>query len=186
LDQFEGVQLGVSRESLERRFALYLKNTRGMVPEIYEAREARGMDRLVVYFYQDQLREFVVVMPARVATAEEWLRMLRIQYGEPLDWSQGEQTPAAAGVPGSEGGRYERFGLYRHFVWSDGVHRLEATIFFTTTDPVVCESFLVMRGRMAEEGRSWLNVPLTKEPLPAPSPLPREPVAGSEQPRLFP
>lgn len=179
LDQFEGIQLGVSRESLERRFTFYLKNTRGMSPEIYEARDARGMERLTAYFYQNELREFVAVMPPRVTTPDEWLRLLRIQYGEPQDWSQGDGTPGAAGVPGIEAGRYERFGGYRFFVWSDGEHRLEATIYFTTTDPVTCESMLVVRGRMMGENSSLIAAP------PANGEPPRQPL-HSELPRLFP
>ncbi len=176
LDQFEGIQLGVSRESLDRRFTFYLKNTRGMLPEIYEARDARGIDRLTVYFYQNELREFVAVMPVRVSTPDEWLRHLRIQYGEPDDWSHGESTPVAAGVPGIEVGRYERFGLYRYFMWRDEDHRLEATIYFTTTDPVTCESLLVVRGRLVTIDNPLLAAPPEQD----------APPVQSEMPRLFP
>jgi len=178
LDQFEGIQLGVSRESLERRFTFYRTNTRGMVPEIYEARDARGIERLTAYFYQNELREFVAVLPARVSTPDEWFRQLRVQYGEPADWSQGETTPEAAGVPGVEAGRYERFGLYRYFAWSDSEHRLEATIYFTSTDPVTCESVLVVRGRMREPAGALLPVATSEETSPTNS--------APQTPHLFP
>jgi DNA-directed RNA polymerase subunit RPC12/RpoP len=188
LDQFEGIHLNAPRESLEHRFTLYLKNTRGMLPEIYEARDARGIDRLTAHFYNNELKEFIVVLPPKLITPDELLRSLRVQYGEPNDWSKGEETPVA-GIGGAlvsdlEPKRYAEFGQYRRFSWYNDNDRLEATIYFTTTDPVTCESLVIIH----VSAKSWLDayrpvaIPVAAEPTNAP------PVATGTTgiPRLFP
>ena len=185
LDQFEGIHLNATRESLEPRFALYLKNTRGMTPEIYEARDARGIERLTAYFYNGELKEFVAVQPPRLITPEELLRTLRIQYGDPADWTQGEGAPTPATVPGIEAGRYAEYALYRQFSWHNDNDRLDVTVFYTTPDPVTCQSLLVVHTSAAK----WLKnarealTPLADLPS---TPPPTETHRADAPPRLFP
>ncbi|MCS7048392.1 MAG: hypothetical protein NZ483_03730 [Verrucomicrobiae bacterium] len=178
LDQFEGLYLDAPREALERRFTLHRRNTRGMEPEIYEGRGGQSMDWVVMYFYQNRLKEFLVIQTPRVATVDEILRLLRIQYGEPADWSDGEGSPArtVAGWPLSESdsARYDRFALFRRFLWRDDQHELSVAIHYTSSDPVTCESVVIARC----SAHAWLSqhhrhaVPVestTSDPPPASS-----------------
>lgn len=178
LDQFEGLYIDAPREALERRFTLHRRNTRGMEPEIYEGRGGQGIDWVVMYFYQNRLKEFLVIQSPRVATVDEILRLFRIQYGDPVDWSDGEGTPGRTitGWPlgESETARYERFGLFRRFLWRDDQHELSVAIHFTSTDPVTCESMVIAR----LSAHAWLSQHhrsvVTPEPATTPSTSPTQ------------
>lgn len=189
LDQFEGIYLDAPREALERRFAFHRRNTRGMEPEIFEGRGGQGLEWVVMYFYQNRLKEFWAAQPPRVATVDEALRLLRIQYGEPMDWASGEGAPGRS-VPGwplgeAETARYERFGQFRRFLWRDDQHELSVTIHFTTTDPVTCESVVVAHitahAWLAEHRRKVVS-----PKLPAGESVPSTTMPTGTPPRWFP
>ena len=59
-ERFRGVRLDAGREDLQRRFNLRLQNTRGMVPEIYEAERAGDVETAV----SDALDRPVLPTPA--------------------------------------------------------------------------------------------------------------------------
>ena len=72
IDEFLGVRLDANLGQLQQRFTLRLQNTRGMVPEIYEATQAGDADSVTMHFYNNLLKEFWIdtrerrVMPDRI------------------------------------------------------------------------------------------------------------------------
>src|ERR1019366_1143098 len=105
-ESYADINLDTPRDVLQARFKLHLKNTRGMRPEIYEANDEPAFQRLTAYFYNNELKEFILVQPQRATTPLKLVRELRQQFGEPTDCADtsgqaplgGTTSPAAIGA----------------------------------------------------------------------------------------
>jgi hypothetical protein len=165
IDEFLGIRLDDTLEQLQRRFALRLQNTRGMIPEIYEAARAGEVDYVTMHFYNNLLKEFWVDTRERRSTPDRIERDLREQFGEPRD------RALKSGKPGNDGlglglftadgiktgvDREKRLAAFPYRVdisWSDDQSRAEASIYYTSEKPELCTSLLTMHITAAQ----WLN-----------------------------
>ena len=80
LDQFHGVQLDASRDDLQQRFPLRLRNTLGMEPEIYDAHKAGDAESMTAYFYKNGLKEFSMPLTADLLALTEGRSTLFISH----------------------------------------------------------------------------------------------------------
>jgi hypothetical protein len=165
LGQYRGIRLDSSREEQQRRFNLRLLNTRGMVPEIYEGATAGEVELVTMHFYQNQLKEFSVVVAEKRVAAEQVEKELREWFGEPQqvrDSTRAEAGGVGAVLPGAINvGRTEtelerRLGSFpyrRMLTWFDETTRVEATIYFSSLDAAECVSALMVHVSAAR----WLE-----------------------------
>lgn len=200
LDHYAGIRLGSSREDLQARFGLRLKNTRGMQPEIYEATDVPHADLVTFSFYDNELKEFTLVQPEQRTTPLTIVRELRDRLGEPTGWND-EETPAIAIGGGAASrpqgardaaellaARLQRFPYRQQVVWQNAAHRLVATVYYSSKLPVDCLSVLSVH----VSAYAWLNnhaAQATVAGEEAGSPmLPSTPPPSAEPPpqRLFP
>jgi hypothetical protein len=145
--QYGEIRLEMTRELVQQRFHLQLRNTRGMQPEIYQAADQAGVKLLVAHFYQEVLKEFYLVPEPTRAVPRTIVAELRAQLGSPLEWSPADQPLVAPGLGQEEEIWTRLLASYRwqqRLAWSDGDHRLEATIYSTSRDPQLCTSLLVV------------------------------------------
>jgi hypothetical protein len=179
LDQYRGVRLEVSREDLQRRFSLRLQNTRGMEPEIYLGQKIADLEQLTAYCYGGVLKEAFLVLPERRATPDELLKDLSEQFGTPVSATDSPNRASVPGLgtPGLGGGdtgnelsrKLAGFPWRRDVAWADAQYRVEATIYFSSPDPSLCQSLPVVHLVSA----AWLkaNQPLREVITPtAPAP----------------
>ena len=136
-DQFRAVRLDAGREDL-RRFNLRLQNTRGMVPEIYEAERIGDIEQLTAYFYGNALKEFSIVIRERRDTPSEVQQELVAQFGEPQDVQESDNTARGigGGLAGLSSGNMDLTQKYpkrRDLFWADELNRVDATIFYDAT-----------------------------------------------------
>jgi DNA-directed RNA polymerase subunit RPC12/RpoP len=205
IDEFLGVRLDANLEQLQRRFTLRLQNTRGMVPEIYEATQAGDVDSVTMHFYNNLLKEFWVDTRERRVMPDTIERELREKFGEPKDRALKSGKPddenlglglftAADGVKAGAD-REKKLAAFPYRVdvsWSDDQTHAEASIYYTSETPERCTSLLTMHISAAE----WLNnnrpqlVPVaTTSPAiatNAPDQANEPPVPAQPPPRLFP
>jgi hypothetical protein len=191
LTQFRGLRLGDSRDDLVRRFNLQLKNTRGMEPEIYEGVKSENWEQLKAFFYGQLLKEFSMVCREQRISVEGIEKELIEQCGTPLQRTDTENLRSTGSSLGLTGlpvgekkdeveGRLAAFGYRRDLVWADSANRVDATIYYSSKDPVLCTSILTIHVSAA----SWLQSRQLPVPVPAPpstnAPEPESPV------KLFP
>jgi len=166
IDEFLGIRLDANLEQIQRRFPLHLQNTRGMVPEIYEATRAGDVDSVTMHFYNNLLKEFWVDTRERRVMPDTIERELREKFGEPKD------RALKSGASGSDGlglGLFTTAGgikagadrdkklagyPYREDIsWSDDQTHAEASIYYTSEKPELCTSLLTMHITAVQ----WLN-----------------------------
>jgi rRNA maturation protein Nop10 len=166
IDEFLGIRLDANLERLQRRFTLRLQNTRGMVPEIYEATQAGDADSVTMHFYNNLLKEFWVDTHERRVIPDRIERELRKKFGEPRDRALRSDKPSDEGLglglfttaDGIKAGadREKRLAAFPYRVdvsWSDDQTRAEASIYYTSEKPELCTSLLTMHISAAQ----WLN-----------------------------
>jgi hypothetical protein len=166
IDEFLGIRLNASLEQLQRHFLLRLQNTRGMVPEIYEATRVGEVDYVTMHFYNNLLKEFWIDMRERRVMPDRIERELTAKFGEPRNrvlqhGGQGNETlglglsAATAGVQAGTD-RQKRLAEFPYRVdisWSDDQTHTEARIYYTSDKPQRCTSLLTMHISAAQ----WLN-----------------------------
>jgi hypothetical protein len=199
LSRYGSVHLDTPWEALSHRYALHLKNTRGMQPEIYEATGVPGVEQATFYFYERLLKEFVLVYPQQRMVPLRIVRMLQEQFGEPNDWSDEApgvegiglglserlSRPADAGLPA--GSKPSTYPYRQVLTWFDGTNRLTATIKFSSKEPVECVSQLTIHVSAA----SWIDaqrsvlMPDDEEDLGEGEGI-GDPAEPAPSPRLFP
>lgn len=201
LHQYRGVRLDAAREDLQRRFSLRLQNTRGMVPEIYEASKIGDIEQLTAHFYNNSLKEFFLWMRPQRAAPDAVEKELREEFGIPKEvFTQTNATtsatiggglPGALGVAGARdelGSKLTGFSYRRDLAWEDGQDRVDATIYYNSLDPAQCVSLLAVHVSAAQ----WLDANRSRLGAVVPPPpdlLERSnaPVPEAEPPkRLFP
>jgi hypothetical protein len=166
IDEFLGVHLDANLEQLQQRFTLRLQNTRGMVPEIYEATQAGDVDSVTMHFYNNVLKEFWVDTRERRVMPERIQRELREKFGEPKNRSLKSGTPGGERLglglftapDGVRAGadRQQRLARYPYRIdisWSDDQTHAEASIYYTSERPQLCTSLLTVHISAAQ----WLN-----------------------------
>jgi hypothetical protein len=151
LDQFHGIHLDAPRDDLQRRFSLRLQNTRGMAPEIYEASKVGDIERLRAHFYGGALKEFSLVLRQQRVSPDSIEKELREQFGEPKDVAEADNTTKPAGFSGALSAasfdeEFEKmqaaFPRRRLLTWADAQNHVEATVYYTSTDPAQNVSML--------------------------------------------
>jgi DNA-directed RNA polymerase subunit RPC12/RpoP len=164
IDEFLGIRLDANLEQLQRQFTLRLQNTRGMVPEIYEATQAGDIDSVTMHFYNNLLKEFWIDTRERRVTPDRIERELQETFGEPKDralqpGTQGSErlglglTTGDARVMPGRGDKFARFPYRVGLSWSDGETHTEATIYYSWGKPEICVSVLTIHISAAQ----WLN-----------------------------
>jgi len=166
IDEFLGIRLNASPEQLQQRFLLRLQNTRGMVPEIYEATSVGEIDSSTMHFYNNLLKEFWIDMRERHVTPDRIERELRERFGKPKervlqpgghrDEALGPGLPATVAGVKSGTDRQKRFARFPYRVdvsWSDDETHTEAKIYYTSIKPQICVSLLTVHMSAAQ----WLN-----------------------------
>ncbi len=165
LDQFHGVQLDASRDDLQQRFPLRLRNTLGMEPEIYDARKVGDVESMTAYFYKNGLKEFSMVLHEQHALPDAVQKELTEQFGEPNDSSEANNAPASstAGLSLPRIGVGEQtddldkklagFAFLRELSWYDDRNRIDCTIYYTSPDPTQCVSLVSIH----VSNVAWLN-----------------------------
>ena len=166
IDEFQGIRLNSNREDLQRRFNLLLQNTRGMVPEIYEAGRNGDVNNVVLHFYNNSLKEFWVEMRERRVVPDQIEKELREQFGEPRERTLSSGGRGDAGLASSlsnvtdmvnAGSERERklaaFPYRVAFMWLDGETRAEAILYYTSVRPALCSSLLILHATAAR----WLD-----------------------------
>jgi hypothetical protein len=153
-DQYRGVRLDTGRDDLQRRFSMRLQNTRGMEPEIYMAQKVGDLEQLTAYFYGGLLKEAFLVLPEHRAHPNEVLRGMVEQFGNPVSMNDNQNRAVAPGLglPGIGGGdagddlsrKLAGYPWRRDVAWADAQFRVEATIYFTSPDPSLCQSLPVV------------------------------------------
>jgi hypothetical protein len=174
IDEFLGIHLDANLEQLQRRFTLHLQNTRGMVPEIYEATRAGDADYVTLHFYNNLLKEFWVDTRQRRVMPDRIERELREQFGEPKARALKSGKPSDDGLgPGlftaadsAKAGtdREKKLAAFPYHVdlsWSDDQSRAEASIYYTSEKPELCTSLLTIHISASQ----WLN---NNHPQPGP------------------
>ena len=212
LNQFHGIRLDAGREELQRQFTLHLQNTRGMKPEIYQAVKTGDVELLTAYFYDNALKEFVLFLHDRVAIPNTVEHELRDELGAPIEQADAANGKAGTGLGfGLTGGlniltlgeelrtKLAGFTHQRQVIWTNEQNRIEATIYYTSTDPASCRSLVAIRvsaaawlngarsrlevvSPTAREPSGQLEMPLTPQPAAPPPPPPK----SEPPPRLFP
>jgi DNA-directed RNA polymerase subunit RPC12/RpoP len=200
LDQYRGVRLDAAREDLQRRFSLRLQNTRGMVPEIYEASKVGDIEQMTAHFYNNALKEFFLLMRQQRAIPDAIEKELRDELGEPKERSEQTNTTATAaigtglsgtlGVPGSRdetGSKLAGLSHQRYLAWNNERNRIDATIYYSSPDPAQCTSMLAVHVSATQ----WLDANRSRlsAVVPPPDLLERSNAARPEaEPpkRLFP
>ncbi len=166
IDEFLGVRLDANLGELQRRFTLRLQNTRGMVPEIYEATQAGDVDSVTMHFYNNLLKEFWVDTRERRVMPDRIERDLREKFGEPKDRALKSGKPgddslglglftAADGIKAGAD-REKRLAAFPYRVdvsWSDDQTRADASIYYTSEKPELCTSLLTIHISAAQ----WLD-----------------------------
>jgi DNA-directed RNA polymerase subunit RPC12/RpoP len=199
LDQFRGVRLDAAREDVQRRFGLRLQNTRGMMPEIYEATRSGGIELLTAHFYGNLLKEFTITLPEERTPPDFIQQQLETLYGMPAARSDTQRAqrppslglglPNALGVakPASElDAKLAGFSYQRALTWSDAQDRVEATIYYSSTNFAECTSMLAVHISAAgwlESNRPQMQVVAPVAPV---VPAPETPVEADTPKRLFP
>jgi DNA-directed RNA polymerase subunit RPC12/RpoP len=166
LDEFLGIRLDADLEQLQRRFTLRLQNTRGMVPEIYEATQAGDIDSVTMHFYNNLLKEFWVDTRPQRVSPDRIERKLQETFGEPKDRALQSGKPGAEGLGlglfdaanGVKSGadrdkKLAGFPYRVDILWADDQTRAEASIYYTSEKPELCTSLLTMHISAAQ----WLN-----------------------------
>ena len=166
IDEFLGVRLDANLGQLQQRFTLRLQNTRGMVPEIYEATQAGAADSVTMHFYNNLLKEFWIDTRERRVMPDRIERELREKFGEPKDralnsGNSGDETlglglfTAADGIK-TGADRQKRLAAFPYRVdvsWSDDQTRADASIYYSSEKPELCTSLLTIHISAAQ----WLN-----------------------------
>jgi DNA-directed RNA polymerase subunit RPC12/RpoP len=166
IDEFLGIRLDANLDQLQRRFTLRLQNTRGMVPEVYEATQAGDVDSVTMHFYNNLLKEFWIDTRARHVMPDRIERELQEKFGEPKDRALKSGAPNGeslglelfADASGIKAGadREKKLAAFRHHVdvsWSDDQTHAEASIYYTSDKPELCTSLLTMHISATQ----WLN-----------------------------
>jgi hypothetical protein len=166
IDEFQGIRLNSNREELQRRFNLLLQNTRGMVPEIYEAGRDGDVNNVVLHFYNNSLKEFWVEMRERRVVPDQIEKELREQFGEPRertvrssgqsDVGLGSSLSNATGIGNAGSDRERKLAEFPYrvtFTWLDDETLIEATIYYTSVRPALCSSVLTLHATAAR----WLD-----------------------------
>ncbi len=166
IDEFLGIRLDANLEQLQRQFTLRLQNTRGMVPEIYEATQAGDVASVTMHFYNNLLKEFWVDTRERRVTPDRIERELQETFGEPKDRGLKADKPGneslGLGLFTTAGGikagadREKKLAAFPYRVdvsWSDDQTHAEASIYYTSEKPELCTSLLTMHISAAQ----WLN-----------------------------
>ena len=148
LDQFHGVRLETGREELQRRFNLRLQNTRGMEPEIYEAGKIGDLERITAYFYNSLLKEATLVLREQRNGPDPVQKDLIEQFGTPSGQADGPNRKAGSSsglavpsltAPGAGDELQKKlasFPFRRDLIWVNDRYRVQATIYYTSVDPV--------------------------------------------------
>jgi hypothetical protein len=166
IDEFLGIRLDANLEQLQRQFTLRLQNTRGMVPEIYEAAQAGDVDSVTMHFYNNLLKEFWVDTRERRVMPDKIERELREKFGEPKDRALKSDKPgdeslglglftAASGIKAGAD-REKKLAAYLYHVnisWSDDQTHADASIYYTSVKPELCATLLTVHICAAQ----WLN-----------------------------
>lgn len=183
-DRFHGVRLESGRDDMQRRFNMRLQNTRGMVPEIYEADRLGDFEQLLAYFYGNALKEFSFTMRERRDTPDAAQQELMDQFGEPQQVVESDNTSRGLGVglPGISSGNSDftaKFPRRRDLTWFDDQNRVDATIYYNATD-------IMLSVRVS--AATWLkaNKPLVNPNVPVVSNVFERPVLPEPAPRAFP
>jgi rRNA maturation protein Nop10 len=166
IDEFLGIRLDANLEQLQRQFTLRLQNTRGMVPEIYEATQAGDADSVTMHFYNNLLKEFWVDTHERRVMPDRIERELQEKFGEPKDRALKSVKPGdenlSLGLFTTAGGikagadREKKLAAFPYRVdisWSDDQTHAEASVYYTSEKPELCTSLLTMHISAAQ----WLN-----------------------------
>jgi hypothetical protein len=132
-DRFRGVRLEAGREDLQRRFNLRLRNTRGMVPEIYQVERTGDIEEMTASFYGNALKEFSMVLRERSASPEDIQKELVAQFGEPQQTEEVANTPGAWQPLAADEltSKLTGFPERRELAWADEQYRVEAKIYHT-------------------------------------------------------
>jgi len=157
IDEFHGIRLNATLAGLQHRYNLRLQNTRGMVPEIYEATRVGDVENAMLHFYNNSLKEFWVDMHERRMVPDHIEKELQAQFGEPKERGvrSGGQNDAGLGLklPSAEGatqpgtGREKKLAGFPYrmdVAWADDETRTEATIYYTSTESATCSSLLTI------------------------------------------
>jgi hypothetical protein len=189
LDRYRGLRLNASRDEVQEQFNLRLQNTRGMVPEIYTATKSGDFEQVVALFYNNQLKEFsLVLQPKRQPVAEAEAELVGL-FGEPLERVDLPAEPAGAttgiGLPRASTELEQKLAQFPHrraLRWNDEENRVEATLHFTTAEAgrtSVMVTVHVTATRWLTTNQTRLgngSMPAVNQPAPAapaPQPLPR-------------
>ncbi len=159
IDEFLGIRLDANLEQLQQRFTLRLQNTRGMVPEIYEATGAGTVDSVTLHFYNNLLKEFWVDARPRRITPDRIEKQLREQFGEPRESAlksnkSADERPDLGLFTGAD--REKRLAGFPYRVdisWSDNQTHADASIYYTSDKPERCTALLTMHISAVQ----WLN-----------------------------
>jgi rRNA maturation protein Nop10 len=166
IDEFLGIRLDANLEQLQRQFTLRLQNTRGMIPEIYEAAQAGDVDSVTMHFYNNLLKEFWVGTCERRVVPDIIERELHEKFGEPKDRALKSDKPgeeslslglfaATSGIK-ADADREKKLAGYPYRVnisWSDDQTHADASIYYTSVKPELCASLLTVHICAAQ----WLN-----------------------------
>ena len=165
LDQFLGLRLDTTRDDVQRRFNLVLQNTRGMEPEIYGANREGELEQIRAHFYNHLLKEFSIVCRERRVGLDVVEKELLDQFSAPQQRTDATNQPQTAvtglgltSLAGANGGddlnqKFAKFPLRRDLVWADNANRIEATLYYTSNDPVLCTTMLAVHVNAA----AWLK-----------------------------
>lgn len=167
LDQFHGARLEAMRDDVERRFGLRLQNTRGMAPEIYEGSRVGDVEQVTAHFYENVLKEFTMVLRETRTPPEEAERQLMALFGPPVEHTVTETpksaSPLNTGLPVALGtgksdatvaGKLATFPWQRTLVWTDGVNRVDATVYYSSTNTAEATSMVSVHVSAAR----WLEM----------------------------
>jgi hypothetical protein len=191
LEQFHGLRLNENRDNVVHRFNLELQNTRGMEPEIYQGGKSENWEKVKTYFYGGLLKEFSMVCREQRVSAESVEKDLLEQCGDPLQRTDTEnlrsttRTLGLSSLPVGEEkdditSRLTAFHYRRDLVWADSTNRVDATIYYSSKDPVLCTSMLSIHISAA----NWLK---SRQQVGVTPPATTNTVIAPEPPkRLFP
>ncbi|HVM61784.1 MAG TPA: hypothetical protein VMV72_13060 [Verrucomicrobiae bacterium] len=164
IDEFLGIRLDATLEQLQQHFPLRLQNTRGMVPEIYQATGVGKIETVTMHFYNNLLKELWVEMAERRIVPDRIEHELSQRFGEPKartlqSAGQGDErlglglTMVDSGVGAGREDRFARFPYRVGLSWSDGETLTEATIYYSSEKPENCASVLAIHISAAQ----WLD-----------------------------
>ena len=153
LGGFGGIRLDTPREEMVKTFDLHTLTVYGSDPEICEATKPTTVEHFTGCFAGGSLKEAFVVEHEQQASADALQQDLIKQYGMPTERidNNGAVVPPASLLSSNAvndwTSRMASLPFHRSLVWNDASYHIEASIHYSSADPLQSRAILAVHLR---------------------------------------